>query len=452
MAVRRSRACGLLAVALGLLLATESFAQLQPAGVQVDPDGVLRIRTFHNDLTRQRLEAARAGLDPDLAKASPLRKVSLNRLEAAVAGQLRTGAAPTAEMLHLAGLTRVRYVFFYPETGDIVLAGPAEGFVSDASGRAIGLETGQAVLLLEDVVAALRAYPPTGQKTAVISVSIDPTAEGLTRMQQFLNNIAGRAGPGDANRIVEGLRQSLGLQTVSIRGVSPRTHFAQVLVEADYRMKLIGIGIERPPVKIVSYVERANPRDISRNALQRWYFTPNYECVRVSEDELALELVGDGVKLINADELVQAGGVRAESATGNKASKAFTENFTAMYSELAARTPVYAQLRNLIDIAVAAAYIQQQDFYAQASWLTPIFGDEAQFAIEKYSAPAQVETACTAIWKGNTLMTPIGGGVNIQPRIALAQENRLTDENGELQALRQKIEIRALPKENWWWD
>jgi hypothetical protein len=244
----------------------------------------------------------------------------------------------------------------------------------------------------------------------------------------------------------------LGLQTVSIRGVSPRTHFAQVLVEADYRMKLIGIGIEQPPVKIVSYVERANPRDISRNALQRWYFTPNYECVRASEDELALELVGDGVKLINADELVQAGGTRAESGTANKASKAFTENFTAMYGELAARTPVYAQLRNLIDIAVAAAYIQEQDFYSQASWQAPVFGDEGQFAIEKHQAPQQVESACTAVWKGNTLMTPIGGGVNIQPRIALQEENRLADENGELEALHRKIEIRALPKENWWWD
>jgi hypothetical protein len=452
MAFRFTRACGLLTFLVGLLVAANSFAQLQPAGVEVDPDGVLRVRTFHNDLTRQRLEAARAALDPSLAKASPLRKVSLNRLEAAVAERLATGAPPTDEMLHLAGLTRIRYVFFYPETSDIVLAGPAEGFVVDASGRAMGIETGHAVLLLEDIVAALRAYPPTGQKTPVISVSIDPTAEGLAQMQQFLTNIAGRVGPGDANRIVEGLRQSLGLQKVSIRGVSPRTHFAQVLVEADYRMKLIGIGIEKPPVKITSYVERANPRDVSRNALQRWYFTPNYECVRVSEDELALELVGDGVKLINADELVQAGGARAASATANKASKAFTENFTAMYPELAGRAPVYAQLRNLIDTAVAAAFIQQQDFYAQASWQMSFFGDEALFSIEKHQAPEQVETACTAVWKGNTLMTPIGGGVNIQPRMALEEENRLADENGELQALRQKIEIRTLPKKNWWWD
>lgn len=48
----------------------------------------------------------------------------------------------------------------------------------------------------------------------------------------------------DAQFIAAGLKENLGLQVVSIDGISPQTHFAQVLVEADYRMKLIGIGLE----------------------------------------------------------------------------------------------------------------------------------------------------------------------------------------------------------------
>ncbi len=31
-------------------------------------------------------------------------------------------------MRHLAGLTRLKYVFCYPESGDIVIAGPAEAW------------------------------------------------------------------------------------------------------------------------------------------------------------------------------------------------------------------------------------------------------------------------------------------------------------------------------------
>ncbi len=85
------------------------------------------------------------------------------------------------------------------------------------------------------------------------------------------------------------------------------THFAQVLVEADYRMKLIGIGLEHPPLRqMMSWVDRVNPGTVSRNALQRWFFVPNYECVKETADDLAMELVGDGVKLVNADEVVRA--------------------------------------------------------------------------------------------------------------------------------------------------
>jgi hypothetical protein len=270
-------------------------------------------------------------------------------------------------------------------------------------------------------------------------------------MQQFLASL-GRVAPGDAGRIAQGLRQSLGLQEVTIDGISPKTHFAQVLVEADYRMKLIGIGLEEPPVKIASYVSRANPRDVSRNALLRWYFTPQYEAVRVAEDEMAMELVGWGVKLVGADEVVRPDGVRVEAGAVDRASKAFTTQFTEMYPQLADRSPVYAQLRNLIDMLVAAAFIQQHDYYTQAGWNANILCDESQYPVETYEVPKTVESAVNVIWKGNTLMTPIGGGVNIQPLRALDSQNLVPDAEGKVQTTRNQIRLDSLAKGQWWWD
>ena len=260
------RAFGSLLTAAAILcglavLADTAQAQILPAGVQVDAEGVLRMKRFADptgQLTARRLAEAKVKL-ADKTAVSPLRKVSLNRLEAAVAALTEKNAPVTEEMKHLAGITRLQYVFFYPETGDIVIAGPAEPYIADLSGRMIGAKSGRAVLQLEDLVVALRSFPPTGDATQVIGVSIDPTQEGLQNMRQFLVDISGRVRPGDADAIVAGLRERLGLQNVSVQGISPKTHFAQVLVEADYRMKLIGIGMERAPVKITSYVERANP-------------------------------------------------------------------------------------------------------------------------------------------------------------------------------------------------
>ena len=56
-------------------------------------------------------------------------------------------------MLYLAGLTELQYVFYYPETKDIVIAGPAEGMMLDGLNRPVGIVTGQAVLQLEDLLA-----------------------------------------------------------------------------------------------------------------------------------------------------------------------------------------------------------------------------------------------------------------------------------------------------------
>lgn len=427
-------------------------AQFSQAGIFVDADGVLRKQEFNDptgQLTRERIAAARATLDPAVAASSPLRKVSLNRLEAELARRAEVSRGVPDEMRYLAGLTRLKYVFFYPESNDIVIAGPAEGWVSDLSGRVVGLSSGQPVLELQDLVVALRAHPPGGQEGPVIGCSIDPTPEGLARMREFLQRIGRTATPADTEFIVDGLRNSLGLQTVRITGIRPDTHFAQVMVEADYRMKLIGIGLEIPPVRMASYVDRANPSQVARNALQRWYFTPDYECVRVSEDRLAMELVGDGVKLVGEDELVTADGQRRRSGSIDKASQAFVTGFTSKYPLLARKSPVYAQLRNLIDMAVAAAYIQREDFYGRAGWTMETLADEETFPVQTYSVPQTVETVVTSVWKGNRLMTPVGGGVNVQTYLALEPDNMLADEDGQLEELHGRIE---LPEGQWWWD
>ncbi|HPM82532.1 MAG TPA: DUF1598 domain-containing protein, partial [Candidatus Anammoximicrobium sp.] len=354
MARRRFLVSVLSFCAVAAFAASVTYAQVGN-GVVVDADGVLRTRVFPDPtgmLTRQRMAAAQAALAPDLARPSKLRKVSLTRLEAVIAERLASGQGLTDEMRYLAGLTRLRNVFFYPETGDIVIAGTAEGFMTNTAGRPVGMHTGRAVLELQDLVVALRAFPPSGKRADAFVVSIDPTQEGLAKMRQFLVDITGRVTPADDQRIAMGLKENLGLQHVRIEGLPRTTHFAQVMVEADYRMKLIGIGLESPPVRIPSYVSKANPRNIARNALQRWYFTPNYDCVRVSEDELAMALEGEGVQLLSEDQFVQANGMRAAAATVDRASHEFVSTFTTKYAELAAREPVYAQLRNLIDLSI----------------------------------------------------------------------------------------------------
>jgi hypothetical protein len=179
---------------------------------------------------------------------------------------------------------------------------------------------------------------------------------------------------------------------------------------------------------------------------------PNYDCVRVSEDDLAMELVGQGVKLVGASEFVAASGQRTAAGGTSKASALFCQAFTVNYPQIAARNPVYGQLKNLIDLAIAAAYIQKQDYYAQSGWRMEILGHESQFPIETYEAPRTVEPACNAIWKGNQLRTPIGGGVQMSPLEAIKAENRLKDEKGTVKQTYGGVKLSGLAQGQWWWD
>lgn len=424
------------------------------SGVYVDADHVLRMQTQADPdgrLMQQRIQAAQGSLNADVAKASELRKVSLNRLEAAVAQAIREGKPLPEEVKHLAGLQRIQYVFFYPETKDIVLAGPAEGWVADLTSTAVGLTNGRPTLLLEDLVVALRAFPAAKRTNPVIGCSIDPTQEGLARLQQFLTRVGRNATPAQTQFLVNGSKDALGLQTVTVMGVPASTRFARVLVEADYRMKLIGIGLEKPAVKMPIYVDLVSPAAVSANAMQRWYFTPDYECVKITSDRHGMQMIGEGVKLVSEDELVSQDGQRSAAGTSNGPGRKFAEGFTKAYPDLAAKSPIYAQLRNMIDLAVAAAFIQDNDLYSKAEWKAAIFGNERLVEVENHPTPERVETAINAIWKGRTLMTPIGGGVDIRARKALSADVVKEDHDGKVSSVKDKIELKLAPNQ-WWWD
>jgi hypothetical protein len=49
-------------------------------------------------------------------------------------------------------------------------------------------------------------------------------------------------------------------------------------------------------------------------------------------------------------------------------------------------------------------------------------------------------------------MTPIGGGVNIQPRQALSPANLLHDDDGKVGEVREHIDLKNLKPDQWWWD
>ena len=427
--------------------------QLPVLGVSIDPGGVLTTKLFTDPdgkLSAARLNAFNKQ-SQNLRQANKLRKVSLRQLESAMLKRLENGEALTEEMLNLAGLQRIEYVFVCPEEKDIVVCGPAEGWIKDLSGRAVGITTGKPVVQLEDFVTAIRAFAPNHQRDTWVACSIDPTPEGLEKFRKFQRELPRQVSMNQRGAVAEyaanGIQKSLGLADIRVHGIDRRTAMAKTMIEADYRMKLIAMGVEPPPVPMKTFIgELKNaPR-----GMQRWWLTPDYKCVRQSANGLTIQLVG-GTVVLNTENIdIQNNGKINKTKTKiSSAAKNYARSFTNEYEKISAKQPVFAHLRQIVEVLVVACWLRQSGGYKNSQWTPTMLLDERKYSIAGGSAPKHASCVANAVWKKHRLLLPSGGGVSIQASNALASANILSDKNQNLEKIRTKIKPT---KNRWWWD
>lgn len=436
--------------------AVATTIQLPTLGVAVNAEGVLEAKSVadpRGELIRKRIAIAKKNLPRDLHMRSKLRKISLRRLEAALSKRIAAGQDPSEAMMFLAGLVRANYVFVDQKSKDIIIAGPAEPWVQNPADRTVGVHSNLPTLRLEDLVAAMRAFRNEAQLKKWVAVSIEPTVEGLEKLKAFQSTIPKQIPQNQraqaAIRIASGLQDSLGNAQIKVYGISRKSHLAHVLIESDYRMKMLGIGLEPKPVKMITFLDALTgaPRN-----MQRWWLVPNYKCVIQAPDESAIQLVGQGVKLSTAD--IRFDDKARIVHTGRKPSKAATKyatSFTKNYDRISEARPVFAQLRNAIDLLVLSAWISKTKAYERAEWKPDLLFDEDQFGIQVLPDPLETPCLANAVWKGQVLVAPAGGGVSIMASEAFSAENIKIDRSARIVKQFEAIEIPA-DEGIWWWD
>ena len=219
---------------------------------------------------------------------------------------------------------------------------------------------------------------------------------------------------------------------------------------------MIAIGLEPPPIRMATF---ASLLKNAPNTMQRWWFSPEYECIKVTEDRLALQLFGDGVRLLTEDyQLTKDGRLEAidksteeekEKRVRKKAktpSELFSQAFTKKYEKIAEASPVFAQLRNAVDLLVIATYFKKESIFEKANWKPTLLLDEEAMPVEIMPAIKKAPCAANAFWKGSRLLAPAGGGVSIKP--SLAFEKVKADDSGSLKRAREAVK----PAEEWWWN
>ena len=432
-----------------------------PGGIYIDRDGLVVRFDVNNSaelqvIRRGQFDGMFSEHGQDIREESSLRKVSLVRLQRELELLRAQGRDPDAAMRNLAGIYKIQYVLVYPESGDIVIAGPAGQWTDDADGRIVHQRTRRPTAKLDHLVELLRnafSNDPT------LGCSITPRANNLLKTQQYLKNAAGKPiVAGRTEQWLSGLRDSIGRQAVEVFGVDTQTHLAKTMVEADYHMKRIGMGLVPGVPGMNSYMDnlkQAAEKTGTPQALSmlRWWFTTNYKALHATKDGQAFEIIGSGVKVLSENELIGKLGNRVGTGKSDPLTQQFASEFTKNFEQLSQQYPVYGELRNVFDLALITMLIKSEDLHTRVQWDLNYFLDENGYRVVQAVSPTAVESVIShRLVGGKTVLAGVSGGVLLDPRVVVAEDNIIHDSYGILEAEHKGNANLSLPKAVWWWD
>jgi hypothetical protein len=412
-------------------------------GISIGADGIVRNlepAAVESLAGERRRALANEGIAAGAADS--LRKVSIARIAAAMATAGADKPLPP-DVLFLGGLERVTHVFVDPDGHDVVLAGPADAVSVDASGNVVSARSGKPVLQLEDLLVALRAIDAV--RAGGIKCSIDPTPEGVAKLQSLLRTQRTIGSNPDATLVA--MQNALGPQRVTVDGVPGDSRFARVLVAADYRLKRIGMGLEPSGVAdLPSYLSLV-PAGKGGAAMPRFWLEPDYEPLSRDPDELAWRINGRRMRCLTENDLFAADGTRQTNVGADPLAAGWCERMTRHYDAVAAKQPVFAELVNCVDLAVVAALIHGRQLAGRAGLdIAPLL-DARTAPLPTYDVPTSVPTVAHGIRKGSNWVVSASGGVAFQPWsfAASAAESADMDEN-------RSLALASRPATSVWWD
>jgi hypothetical protein len=230
--------------------------------------------------------------------------------------------------------------------------------------------------------------------------------------------------------------------------VPATSHFASVLVAADYRMKRMAMKFEKAPVSgMPSFLDMFKSTELGMsNIMQRWWLEPRYESVLRSTDGLAWEFKGASVKCMTEEDFNAGNGQREHSGHANEVAQHWADNMTSHYDELAVAAPVFGELRNCMQLALVGALVAHERLFDKAGCNLPALTQADTFKTLELSAPTQVDSKVSTVKQGTNWVFSASGGVMIQPSNLVAKAR----ESAAPSAARTKAVNTA--KHGWYWN
>jgi hypothetical protein len=213
-------------------------------------------------------------------------------------------------------------------------------------------------------------------------------------------------------------------------------------------MKLIGIGKLEGGSKVPDYFELTQQHpEFASSSIEglRWWLSMKYEAVLHSPDRTAFEIAGSSVRCQSENEHLKENGERVHTGNAEPINAMFAQNFTDNYNELAAKEPVFADLKSVFDLALVAALIEKEDLDGQTHWNRGAFAVNGSYKSASYNVPTSVDTVVNhRVFKGKDVVVQVAGGVRADVAAVVSDESLQKESTAAIKP--------ALPAGRWWWD
>lgn len=366
------------------------------------------------------------------------------------------------ELLRLTGLTRVIGYIVDEANNDLILFGE--------------IERGLPSLYLDDLVIALRniwlKYAELKGDTHYYLApycSIEPDFRAV----ESLKDIGRQIFEGSSSSSVERAIKKWGElcrwpQSVRIMGIPHNSHFASVIVKADYDMKRLAIGCDSVDIPEFSSLsdmtlEKAQRDFIDGGATSlgssignRFWFYPGE--INFLEDEGIITIEECQIVLLTEESYLSKSGKIVGEGKTSEIAESFAERFTSMYADLAEEKPVYIEFENLFNIFGLSKCIKFKSSHEEAKIDLGYLLDKChvtrttvkkylpgQSNVEKFERSSEIQGGrqTRKVW------IPFCGGVAMN--IKVGKKNFRWDKTGKLSRLRKKaLKARPSPKTLFW--
>lgn len=408
------------------------------------------VMRYDNSRLLAAAELARtANPNDDVQEAAGLRLVSLPRLEQHVKSLMAAGQPIPDDVACLAGLTEVQFLFVFPDTRDIVIGGPAGAWKNADDQRTVSVSNGRPTLRFDDLVTLSRTFEPGG--SGFFRCSIDPKPEQVKAVRDYAAKT--ELTSGNVQKVTDKLEEMLGLQNVIVQGIPQDSRVASVIVEADYQMKLIGIGEREGAAGMKSYFDllsRAERKGSAMDAL-RWWMTVGHDSIQVSPDRHSFEFSGREIQCQSENQLIAADGSRQATGKADNANTEFARLFTEHLPELSNQDVVFADLQNVFDLGLATALVHTMGLNREVGWQPEVLSAVGGYSPAPVEVPAELMTAASSrVYNGREIVVQVAGGVRGDLRSIVRNP-----ENFEVSAEVVKKAVEANPvgqSGRWWWD